>query len=792
MNKFLIVLLSFVVLTNLSAQSQENYAKIKIDLTIHTLKEVAALGLETDHGDHKPFKQFINVFNAYEIDLLKEAGIKYEVLIPDVSAYYKLHGTTEILETESRSGNCEETAFSYDYETPENYESGDMGGYLTYQQILDNLDRMASLYPNLITERLVIEPFKTHQGRDLYYLVISNTPANVDLNKPQIFYNSLHHAREPNSISQTLFYMWFLLENYGTDDEVTYLVNHTTMFFMPIVNPDGYVYNESIEPEGGGLWRKNRYPNENGDTVGVDLNRNYGFEWNFDNEGSSGNENSQTYRGPSAFSEPETQAVRALCNANNFKIALNYHTFGNLLIHPWGFSDEPTDEDFTFKSLAGIMAAENDFLVGTGTETVGYVVNGDSDDWMYGEQNEKEKIYSMTPEVGPAFWPGSATIDQLNKSAMRHNLNAAHLLLNYAWVEELFAVATITSNEGSLFFEVEKSGFVDDAISFSAASLTPGVELTENSYSDLLMTLGEKREFQVNYSIENDFDGDEISIELSMDNGDYVHKTILTKTYNVDLGDPSVLLENDVNTFDGFETDGEWGLSQDEFFSPPFSIGNAPFGNYGNNVNSELILVDSFNVEGLDHAFVKYQVKFDIENDYDYAQLLVSADGSGYFPVCGEHTNNGSVFQPDEPLYDNVLDWSAETICLDDLLPASQLNFKFKFFSDGFVNGDGFYFDDLVFEGFGTDVSTTSVPNGKFIFVSPNPAVEQIAISMDPQDYNSGLTFKIVDVFGKLIKRDLINRPRISVDISELSQGTYVLQIEKNGQFVSTSKFIKK
>ena len=81
--------------------------------------------------------------------------------------------------------------------------------------------------------------------------------------KPQVLYTSIHHAREPMSLSQLIFYMWYLLENYDSDPEVQYILNNTELYFIPVVNPDGYLYNEFTNPTGGGLWRKNR-KNSNG------------------------------------------------------------------------------------------------------------------------------------------------------------------------------------------------------------------------------------------------------------------------------------------------------------------------------------------------------------------------------------------------------------------------------------------------------------------------------------------------------------------------------------------------
>ena len=118
---------------------------------------------------------------------------------------------------------------------------------------------------------------------------------------------------------------------------------------------------------------------------------------------------------------------------------------------------------------------------------------------MYGEENEKDKIYAMTPEFGPEFWPSFSLIDQLNKSGMRFNLNAAHLLLNYGWLEERFKTSTV-SERGVLFFEFEKSGLENEVVNIDFVSETDGFTLSNNQFSDISMEAGELKEMTINYS----------------------------------------------------------------------------------------------------------------------------------------------------------------------------------------------------------------------------------------------------------------------------------------------------
>ncbi len=798
--KFLKGILSICILfSSFLALSQSNtvYSKLKIHLHEVDLQEVSKLGLETDHGCHAHHKHLINVFNQYERGLLDQAGIPYDVVIEDVNAFYNQYGTSDenYVMAQSRGVDCVSSETDkFDYPTPDNYSYGSMGGYLTYQEALDELDKMAELYPNLITERQAIGNIQTQEGRNLYYLVISSTPNNVDPSKPQILYNALHHAREPNSLSQLIFYMWYLLEGYGNDDEVTYLVDNTSMFFVPIVNPDGYVFNETNNPNGGGFWRKNRYVNPNGEAVGVDLNRNYGYFWGFDNNGSSGNENSDVYRGPSAFSEPETQAIRELCIANNFQIALNYHTFGNLLIHPWGYSDQPTDEDDVFKSLARVMTADNDFQIGTGTETVGYVVNGDSDDWLYGEETEKNKIYSMTPEVGPAFWPAEDQIDRLNKTAVRHNLNAAHLLYNFAWAKEISPKNEITEKNGSFKFNLEKSGLKEGDISFALYSNTPGLELTMNEYPNLMMDIGDMMELEIDYIIDPVVIGDELSMTMSIDNGLFNLELPLIKTYNASVSDPDIVETDNLDETTNFEIVGNWNLTEEDFVSAPYSITDSPNQEYPNNSYSEITL-ESIDLSTADSAYFKFQTKFEIEIDYDFAQILVSTDGTIFEPVCGKFTNPAVPDQlpEDEPVYDGFQsEWVQEEICLNEFVGNENVTIRFTMSSDQFVREDGFYFDDLTVEQFTGSTSTTDDLALENILIAPNPVKDLLQIKIKSSENKAqSYSYQILNVEGRSVKESILGSSINLISTEDLPEGFYSVCILKGGRILSTSKLVK-
>ncbi len=173
------------------------------------------------------------------------------------------------------------------------------GPYYTYAEATQELDRLHSLYPDIVSEKWSIG--QSIEGRELWVVRIS---ASQD-SQPTLFINSAIHAREPGGVSTVFGFIHYLMRRYGVDPKITWLLNHREFYYEPVVNPDGYVYNET----GDGYWRKNKRDNNNNGRFeeyydGVDLNRNFGYMWGYDNFGSSPEPSSQTYRGTGPFSEP--------------------------------------------------------------------------------------------------------------------------------------------------------------------------------------------------------------------------------------------------------------------------------------------------------------------------------------------------------------------------------------------------------------------------------------------------------------------------------------------------------
>ncbi|NRA11932.1 MAG: hypothetical protein HRT57_08255, partial [Crocinitomicaceae bacterium] len=253
-----------------------------------------------------------------------------------------------------------------------------------------------------------------------------------------------------------------LLENYSTSAEVQFLLDNTEMYFVPCVNPDGYMHNEANDPAGFGMHRKNKAPVGTTNS-GVDLNRNYSYGWN--TTGVNGNVNSDVYPGTSAFSEPETQAIQWLVEEYGFKTALNAHSHGDLLLYPivTTYAEFADHHDY-FDDLATHMCSQNNHFP---TKSSGlYPASGDSDDYMYKVDNGvgmKDTIFVMTPEVESDFWPAQSEVLPTCQGMVFPNLVLSHVTHKYLRVGDTDPtyVQTLT---GDFNHDAQRLGFESGAI----------------------------------------------------------------------------------------------------------------------------------------------------------------------------------------------------------------------------------------------------------------------------------------------------------------------------------------
>lgn len=416
----------FVQQTKAQQTSPDKYSIIKIYLQPGAIQKLNAKGVYFDEGEMVKDKYFISAFSQWEIRQINAAGLKYDVLIDDAAKEFEQRNA---LDMQQHPNPLEEAnknaAINCSYVVPAMFKLGSMGGYLKYEEMLAALDTMHARYPNLCSAKTPISStLNTWEGRPLYYVKISDNVNSDEAAEPKVLYTGLHHAREGLSMMNLIFFMDYILENYNKDANAKSIINGCELYFVPCVNPDGYVYNQTTNPNGGGMWRKNRR-NDSQAKQGVDLNRNYGYQWGLAS-GSSGSQSSDTYRGPSAFSEPESQLIKSFAIQKKFITSIHHHSYAKILFYPWDYTNTNCPEATLFKSMGDTMTACNNYAVQHGAGSLGYLASGTTPDWMYGDTTSKPKCYSFTNEIGGnSFWPSRSQITPLCQQQVWENMKLA-------------------------------------------------------------------------------------------------------------------------------------------------------------------------------------------------------------------------------------------------------------------------------------------------------------------------------------------------------------------------------
>lgn len=280
-----------------------------------------------------------------------------------------------------------------------------LSDYLDPAETAARIDALVAAHPTLARKESYAT---TVEGRPVWALKISDNPGE-DEDEPVIFFVAQHHAREVMTPEIALDIAESLLAGYGTDARTTRWVDEREIWVLPNHNPDGTNHVFTVQSN----WRKNRRPNGGG-VYGVDLNRNYPYRWGAC-DGSSGTASSDTYRGPSAGSEPETSGgILEVARRERPLISLSYHTYSELVLHPYGCSGVLTPENAVFRAIASDMAVRSVtdngmfwYQPGSPWELL-YSVDGDSDGWFYAELG----TYALTIEANASsqgFQPDYAT-----------------------------------------------------------------------------------------------------------------------------------------------------------------------------------------------------------------------------------------------------------------------------------------------------------------------------------------------------------------------------------------------
>lgn len=310
------------------------------------------------------------VMDLEGLDALRERGIAFEVLVPDIDVVAAAERARIEGAEIARPGNW--FAEYRDYDTVDAY-----------------LDVLAARRPDLArVEHLGVST----NGRRIRALRLSAAEGEAKA----IVVNGGQHAREWISVMVSTCVADRMVAGYDTDPRIRGVLDARVVWVAPVINPDGYVHSW----ESDRYWRKNR-----AEPYGVDLNRNWSV--GFGGRGSSSNRRSQIYRGPHAFSEPETRALRDLITREPVIAHVDFHSFGQMILYPWGHTKKPAPERDRLAALGDAMASAIAATHGERYKLMSaadlYTAGGTALDWSYGEGGADGFTIELRPTGGSGF-----------------------------------------------------------------------------------------------------------------------------------------------------------------------------------------------------------------------------------------------------------------------------------------------------------------------------------------------------------------------------------------------------
>ena len=734
-----------------------------------------------------------------------------------------------------------------------------LDGYRDYESLLSELQQLSNDYSDICSLHDIGDSqgkLYFEQGNDVYEdfnheiwaLKISDN-VNENEDEPCFYYMSEHHAREPISLEVVMNFTNELLTNYGYNPQITDRINNSEIWIIPLVNPNGH---KVVTDETNIWWRKNiRDNNENGvmnvgnyGEDGVDPNRNYGWQWG--NVGASSSFTGETYHGLYAWSEPENIAVKNLLDSRPFVAGISYHSYGELVLYPFGYGENVIAPDQTALSDLAVQMANTIPSLTSGNYTPQaawelYPCMGTSDDYSYGEHGS----FAYTIELAQEFIPSASQIQQI----CDNNLEAPMIMLDRITKSTLTGFITdSTTNQpivAEIFVEtidntgVERNPYLSNSefgrfyrmlmpgnysITFSAfgyESITiENVEISEQENTTLNVSLQASEFISLSGLVRDAESGDAISgavinfVDTPIDeimtdaNGEFTLDQIPVGIYsvvvsaenfglmetNVDLTNSNYIVLNMASLkifddmeqgIDNWEVDpNSWAFTTNEKYSGDFSLTDSPNGNYSNNIDKKCKFSQILDLTEIDELSVSFYTKFDIESDYDFCYFEVSTNPSS--------SNEWDTIAS----FTGISDWQKQELNLNQYCGFSTIGFRFRMKSDGGVVGDGIYLDDFaiyyaeIISGNDSKefqkISSTlqqNYPNPFFIESESRSNLTNISFSISE---NSLVDIQIFNIKGQLVK---------SYDLGKMEIGTHYISWngkDENNQIVASGVYLYK
>lgn len=626
----------------------------------------------------------------------------------------------------------------------------DRGVYVSYAELTADLQAWATTYSNIARLESIGQSV---YGREMWALVISDNPT-IEEFEAEVQWIGAHHGDETISMAVCYYMIEYLLENYGTDPQVTWLVNEREITIIPLFNPDGY--------ENGSRYNGN----------GTDLNRNYLCP-NGSNAGS-------------AFSEPETQALRAYDLDKRPVTSLTFHSGAVYVNYLWDYTYNPTPDEPMIITISDVYGALSGLPVTNGADW--YVADGTCQDWCYETRGEID----TTIEVSVTKDPPASQIDGIvddNIPAMLYQARMSGRGIRgmvtdaetgdpidatisipqigkdiytdpdvgdyHRMVETGTYTVTCSADEYPTQTVYNVSASLDTFVVVNFAleppprgsiagyvrdeSMSPlvgaTIELTDaTGYSDVSDATGY---YEINYIPVGTHD---LRASLSGYSS--------AEELDVSVSDGTIAAVNFVlaapDFFDDIESGlaewtGSWGTTTTTSYSPSTCMTDSPGGNYGSNDFETMTLANAIDLSSAEGAELSFWHRYDTESGYDYCYVEVS-------------TNNGSTWTNVASYDGSQSTWTEETIDLTSYIGASQFKIRFLLDSDGYIERDGWYVDDVLMSIEGPETGVDEFVSRELAISNfPNPFNPHTSVSFQMPSGGT-VDVRVYDAAGRLVR----------------------------------------
>jgi len=640
---------------------------------------------------------------------------------------------------------------------PPPFGAGSLAGYWTLEEVHARLQQLVDDDVNDVVADQIDSIGVTIQGRRIEALRLGRAVPGPDM-RPTVFYSALTHAREPGGMQALLWFVDHLLQGYGSDPLATHLLDDRVILIVPVVNPDGYLRNQNTFFTSGGasfgMWRKNLRDNNASGTItsidGVDINRNYGYQWGLDNVGSSGSFSAENYRGTAAFSEPETRAQRDAVIALRPVTGMSFHTYSDLLLHPWGWTEAAPADSEAFYEWMDVMSAGSGYQTGLGTRIL-YRVNGEFNDWCYGETTAKPRAWTWTPEAGgpdDGFWPPPSRILPIAEENLRSCLFTAAIAGACVRVDS-WALDAPSLNAGfsaglTLCARNIGLGATSSPVTATLTALSDGARVLHDAAALPAIDSRTSVDLLPGEAFQVAADDTVTPGRLLRFRVDFVAPGLFSRdTIEVICGTPTLVFADNADAGTAGWTTTSWGVASGDPLHPGPYFNESPIGNYPSSSNRVFTRTAALDLSAGVHAWALYDARWSIEANYDAGWVEASLNGTTWSPVPANGSSLGrpapSGTQPvGLPIYGGTRHrFRTERADLSDFTGGAGAATRLRFRLTSDVGGS---YDGLAIDSIQVLLYDPAMQPPPLVAVAPGPSAPAIALAAPSPNPSRGGT----------------------------------------------------